>query len=249
MPVVHVNNIDMYYEIHGDGEPLVFIPGWGTEITTIMEQIDGLARENRVIAIDNRGVGRSTKPDTAWSIETMADDTVGVMDALGIRRAHILGVSMGSMVAQVIAAKYPDRVNGLVLHVGYTRIPFLVKTLVNVMKYLPGSKKKSEEIMAIIFGQNYPPTPESFRLQGEAATTFDGRKYLGRIRAPTLIVNGTRDPIVPVTISKELAGGIAGARLILADGDHFFGVTHLEWLLEPVREFLNEVDKQMTGTR
>jgi len=242
MPIVHVNNIDMYYEIHGDGEPLVFIPGWGTEITTIKEQIDGLARENRVIAIDNRGVGRSTKPDTPWSIEDMADDTVGILDALGIRRAHILGLSMGSMIAQMIAAKYPDRVNRLVLHVGFTRIPFMVKTMMNLMQYLPGSKKKMEEGMALIFGQNYPPTPESFRRQGEAVASFDSRKYLGRIKAPTLIVNGSKDQFVPLKITRELAEGIAGAKLVLVDGDHIFSRTRPELLQIPVLEFLAEVD-------
>lgn len=248
MPIVHVNNIDIYYEIHGEGEPLVLLPGWGMEITSVSARIADFAPKYQVIAVDNRGTGRSSKPDTPWSIEDMADDTVGILDALGIQRAHILGLSMGSMIAQMIAAKYPDRVNGLVLHVGFTRIPFMVKTMMNLMQYLPGSKKKMEEGMALIFGQNNPPTPASFRRQGEAVAQFDGRKVIDKIRAPTLIVNGSKDLFVPLKITRELAEGIDGAKLVLVDGDHIFSRTRPELLQIPVLEFLAEVDKQMTGT-
>jgi len=218
------------------------------EITSVSARISDFAQKYQVIAVDNRGTGRSSKPDTPWSIEDMADDTVDILDALGIQRAHILGLSMGSLIAQMIAAKYPDRVNGLVLHAGFTRIPFMVKTMMNLMQYLPGSKKKIEEGMALIFGQNYPPTPASFRRQGEAVASFDGRKYLGRIKAPTLIVNGSKDLFVPLKITRELAAGITGAKLVLVDGDHSFSRTEPELLQIPVLEFLAEVDKQMTGT-
>lgn len=244
MPIVHVNDIDMYYEIQGAGTPLIYIPGWGTEITTISVQIADFARKFRVIAIDKRGTGRTDKPDEPYSIEQMADDTLGIMDAAGIRRAHIVGNSMGSMIAQQIAAEYPDRVNGLVLHVGFTRIPFVVKTLMNLMLYLPGSKKKVEEGMAIILGQKYPPTRESFRRQGEAVAQFDGRKVIGKIRAPTLIVNASKDQFVPMKITRELAKGIPGAKLILVDGDHSISWTNPELLLTQVAGFLEAVDAE-----
>jgi len=242
MPFVKTSEIILYYEIRGTGEPLVLIPGWGTEITTVSARIADFAEHYKVIAIDNRGTGRSGKPDIPWSIETMADDAVGILDNLGIQRAHVLGMSMGSMIAQMIAAKYPDRVNGLVLHVGFTRIPFMVKTMMNLMQYLPGSKKKMEEGMALILGQAYPPTPASFRRQGEAVAAFDGRKYLGRIKAPTIIINGTRDQFVPLKISRELAAGIAGSQLILVEGDHLFTRANPEKLTGPALAFLSSVD-------
>lgn len=244
MPIVHVNNIDMYYEIHGEGAPLIYIPGWGTEITTVSVQIEDFARKFRVIAVDKRGTGRSDKPDEPYSIEQMADDIIGIMDAEGIRHAHILGISMGSMVAQVIAAKYPDRVNGLVLHLGFTRIPLVVKIIMNLMLYLPGSKKKVEEGMATILNQKYPPTPESFRRQGEAVAQFDGRKVIGKIRAPTLIVNASKDQFVPLKITRELADGIPGAELVLVDGDHTISRTNPELLLMNVAGFLETVDAE-----
>ncbi|WP_440951031.1 alpha/beta fold hydrolase [Methanosphaerula subterraneus] len=242
MPIVHGNNIDMYYEIHGKGETLVFIPGWGTEITTVSAQIADFAKKFQVIAIDKRGTGRTDKTDEPYSIEQMADDTIALLDALGIHRAHILGISMGSMIAQVIAARYPDRVNGLVLHLGFTRIPFAIKGMMTLMRYLPGSKKKVDEGSGWIFGQKYPPTPESFRRQGEAVAQFDGRKVIGMIRAPTLIVNGSKDQFVPLKIAHELAEGIQGSKLVLFDGDHTIARTQPELLLTQVAGFLAGVD-------
>lgn len=200
------------------------------------------AKKFRVIAIDKRGTGRTDKPDVPYTIEQMADDTIGLMDALKIRRAHILGISMGSMVAQVIAAKYPDRVTGLVLHLGFTRIPQVVKIMMNLMLYVPGSKKKVEEGMATILRQKYPPTPASFRRQGEAVAQFDGRKVIGHIRAPTLIVNGSKDQFVPLKITRELTEGIRGATLVLLDADHTISRTQPELLLTHVAGFLEAID-------
>jgi pimeloyl-ACP methyl ester carboxylesterase len=245
MPIVHVNTIEIYYEIHGEGAPLVLLPGWGTEITTLSGLIEDFARHYCVIAIDNRGTGRSSRPENPWSIEEMADDTISVLDALGISRAHIFGMSMGSMIALAVSAKNPDRVNGLVLHVAFHRIPFVTRTMMTILPHLPGMKKKMEAgLNSMILRQNYPPTRESFRLQGLAVSSFDGRKYLSRIKAATLIINGTRDPFVTIKLSKELAGGIAGARLILADGDHLIARMHPELLVAPMVEFLAGIDNR-----
>ena len=240
MPHVNVKDISIYYEVTGTGEPLLFITGWGTEITTMAPLIERFASQFQVIAVDNRGTGRSGKPDVPYSIVQMADDAIAVLNALGIPRTHVLGMSMGGMIAQMIAAKYPDRVDRLVLNVAFTRIPFLVKTIMNLMLWLPGSKKKMEEGMAIILGQKYPPTRESFRRQGEAVAAFDGRKILGRIQAPTLVINADKDQFVPCKISRELAGGIKGARLILLDGDHLVGRTQSELIVGLSVEFLKE---------
>ena len=177
----------------------------------------------------------------------MADDTLGILDAIGIRSALLLAISMGSMVGLAIAARYPERVNGLVLHAAFHRIPFLIKTIMTLLPHLPGVKEKMEEGMAsVILGQKYPPTRESFRLQGVAISAFDGRKYLGRIKAPTLVIDGNRDPFVPLKISHELARGISGVRLILADGDHTLSRTHRELLVAPSLAFLKDLDDRIS---
>ena len=114
MPTVRVGDINMYYEIHGKGEPLLLIMGLGSDLTSWIFQIPEFSKKYRVIAFDNRGVGRSDAPDVPYSTAMMADDTTGLLDALGIERAHILGLSMGGFIAQELALKYPQRVKSLI---------------------------------------------------------------------------------------------------------------------------------------
>jgi len=113
MSGLKVNGIDIYYEIHGQGDPLVLIMGLRRNTEWWYPQIPTLSVHFRVIAFDNRGVGRSGKPEMDYSIRLFADDTAGSMDAMGIDSAHILGVSMGGYIAQELAINYPDRVRRL----------------------------------------------------------------------------------------------------------------------------------------
>src|SRR4051794_37809198 len=116
MAIASVNDISMYYEQHGpdDGEPVLLIAGLSLNTTTWFRQIPSLADGGyRVIAFDNRGAGRSGKPEMSYSIAMFADDTAGLMDALGIDSAHICGMSMGGMIAQELALGHPTRVRSL----------------------------------------------------------------------------------------------------------------------------------------
>ncbi|MEI8359000.1 MAG: alpha/beta fold hydrolase [Deltaproteobacteria bacterium] len=115
MATVRVGDIDVYYEEHGGGPPLLLIMGLATDSTAWAFQLPEFARHYRAIAFDNRGVGRTSKPAGPYSIHQMADDAAGVMDALGVARAHVLGVSMGGMIAQELALRHPERVSALVL--------------------------------------------------------------------------------------------------------------------------------------
>jgi 3-oxoadipate enol-lactonase len=115
MSVAKVGPIEMYYEEHGSGEPLVCIMGFATDSTGWILQTPEFSKHYRTIIFDNRGVGRTSKPAGPYSIRQMADDAVGLMNALDIRRAHVLGISMGGMIAQEIALGHPERVRGLVL--------------------------------------------------------------------------------------------------------------------------------------
>lgn len=205
-------------------------------------QISDIAEKYQVIAIDNRGTGRSDKPDRPYTIEEMADDVIGVLDLLHIRQTSILGISMGSMIAQAIAGRYPDRVHGLVLHLGFTRISPLLKIIMNLMVILPGSKKKMEEgINSMILNQKFPPTLESFRRQGEAVNTFDGRKYLEKIQAKTLILNVSGDRFVPKRITRELVNGIPDAELVFIEGDHLIFRTDIKRVTGPMFVFLDSL--------
>ncbi|TET86915.1 MAG: alpha/beta fold hydrolase, partial [Desulfobacteraceae bacterium] len=115
MPKIKVQDIDLYYEIHGEGYPMVLIRGLGSNADHWYTQTPVFSSRYRVVSFDNRGIGRSDKPNEPYTISMMADDTVGLMDALGILRAHILSLSMGGMIAQEIALKYPEKVESLVL--------------------------------------------------------------------------------------------------------------------------------------
>ncbi|MFI5322141.1 MAG: alpha/beta fold hydrolase [Thermodesulfobacteriota bacterium] len=112
---VKVNGIDLYYEIHGAGEPLVLIEGLGYSAWMWYKQIPAFSERYRVIVFDNRGAGNTDKPDTEYSTEIMADDASGLLRTLGIDQAHVLGVSLGGFIAQELALRHPDLVKSLVL--------------------------------------------------------------------------------------------------------------------------------------
>ncbi len=237
-----VNDIRMHYEVHDAGEPLLIIWGIGGEIPSLpadlAEKVQG---KYRVITFDNRGSGRTDRPDVPYSIEQMAVDTVGLMDAIDIPRAHILGISTGSRIALAVAARSPERVRSLILNVAAARSPDhedpvaaeAFERLRTAMTQ-PGFAEKT-----IL----YPPTVASFLRQFEALRAFDGRPLLGQIRCPVLIVNSIRDASVPIGPAEELRAGIPGSRLVLVESDHLFARTDSDLLLDPALSFLGEIDE------
>ncbi len=115
MPTATIRDVELYYEEHGSGEPLLCVMGFATDSTGWLLQVPAFAQRYRTIVFDNRGVGRSAKPTGAYTIHEMADDAAGLLDHLDVDRAHVLGLSMGGMIAQELALRHPHRVRGLVL--------------------------------------------------------------------------------------------------------------------------------------
>jgi len=120
MSIAKVGSVELYYEEHGTGDPLLLIMGLAADSQAWMFQIPDFAKQFRVIAFDNRGVGRSSKPAGPYSIHEMADEAAALLDVLEIQKAHVVGVSMGGMIAQELVLRHPERVRALVLACTYS---------------------------------------------------------------------------------------------------------------------------------
>ncbi len=228
MPYIKVNDIQMYYEIRGEGEPLVLIVGLATDISEWEGIIDWLAKKYRVLAFDNRGAGRTDKPDAPYSIDMMADDTAKLMQALGIEQAYILGVSMGGRIAQAVALRYSERVKKLVL------VSTSARSIKSWRRYFYGILSGMP-----IFRSKYPQPRYAFRRQLQASSDYNGSGKLHTLHMPTLIMHGKNDKTVPYTLAEKMHAGIQGSNMLTFEGGHmFFFMKEREQFLDAVAEFL-----------
>jgi len=246
MATVNVNGCEIYYEVHGQGDPLVLIMGLRRNVEWWYRQIPALSEHFQVIAFDNRGAGRSDKPVMEYAIRLFADDTAGLMDALDISTAHILGISMGGYIAQELALNYPAKVENLVLGcTGCGGDRNVSMSPERMEKFTANKGLNPEEIlrkdMDIYFSDDYivqqfeiieefveismryyQPADAFFR-QFDACLRHDTGDRLNQIAAPALIMTGDDDPLVPPQNSHVLKNLIAGAELsVFAGGRHCF---------------------------
>ncbi len=256
MPYAKVNGIKIYYEIYGEGDPILLIGGLGSQIQSWTVQIPIYSKHFQVIVFDNRGAGKSDKPDVPYTTELMADDASMLLDALGIESAHIAGKSMGGMIGQQLAIKYPEKVKKLVLgctsasrdDVGNeilgmgreiaTKIGMKAVWLSAIFwgytrDYMERNLSSIKETMSTI-----PEDPEAligYIRQSFACQRHNARDLVGRIKAPTLVMLGENDLSASPKRSLELADLIPGAKLRV-----FKGVGHGFW-----REKQEEVDREV----
>ncbi|MFX1320371.1 MAG: alpha/beta fold hydrolase [Promethearchaeota archaeon] len=240
MPKVKVNDININYEVHGDGFPIVMITGlsfclkiWDNEL------IDELSKQFKVLLLDNRGAGQTDIPEGEYSIKMMADDTAGLMDALNIDCAHILGFSMGGMIAQEVALNYPQKVEKLILWGtacgGRKTIPpdlSAYKLFIGAIEDLtPERMAKSTIPLAFTqdFIKNNPKYIKakiqkilkcripfnSYARQVKGMLTFNTCRRLKKMHIPTLIMQGKKDILVPAKNGEILAELILGSKLVL----------------------------------
>ena len=262
MPKVKVNDVQLYHEVHGQGEPLVLIMGLGGNTSGWDMQIPALSREFQVVAFDNRGAGRSDKPPTPYSMRLFADDTAGLMDTLGIASAHVYGQSMGGLIAQELALSYPQRVRTLVLGStscgGQQAIPALPEhvTLMAALNMLSVeeaaekglplmyseefiARKRQELIARALAEAELRPPLDAFVRQVQAAVRHEAYDRLPQIRCPTLIISGSEDKIVPAENSRILTERIPDAELVvLPKAGHGYLVECAEESNAIVRDFL-----------
>jgi 3-oxoadipate enol-lactonase len=224
MPTVSVNGLRMYYELAGDGPPLVLIAGLGLDLSECGQLIDALATNYRVLAFDNRGAGRTDKPDEPYTVRQMADDTAGLMQVLGIERAHVVGMSLGGRIALDLALEHPERVRSLVL----------VSTSARVERRWTISLLG---LVSLLFRGRYPQPRYAFNRQRAASVGYDRTGDLSELRVRTLIVHGRRDHIVPYRLAEDMAAGIPGARLTLVDAGHIYPLSKSARFAEQVTAF------------
>ena len=246
MPKVRVRDLEMFYVDVGAGTPVVLIMGFGGDHLAWGLQTPAFAASHRVIAFDNRGVGQTDAPDVAYTTSMMADDTVGLLDALGVDRAHVCGVSMGGMIAQEVALRHPTRVVTLQLHATLARPDGYLRALTAAWRTLrptleredwmrtlalwlfaPCTYERRPELVELVV-QNalmnpYPQSLTGFRRQGDAVLSHDALERLAQIRCPTLVSVAEHDILVPPRFSHEIARRLVGTELkTLADAGHAY---------------------------
>ena len=234
-----VDDIKMGYRTYGSGYPLVMIMGYGSTMN-LWEPglIRMLSAHFKVIVFDNRGMGNTETGQRPFSIEQFADDTVGLMDALGIQQAHVLGWSMGALIAEEIVLRHPGKVNKLVLYAAHCNAGLFPPAPEVIQKLTDTSGTPEEQGMRFI-SVLFPPdwlqshgerlkeifyrpmgniSPETMAKQSMAIDTWKGCcDRLGEINTPTLVITGADDALVPPQNARYLADTVPNAQLALSE--------------------------------
>ena len=242
MPKIKVNDITVNYDQQGDGEPLVLIPYLAADHACYAFQVAEYAKHFTCISIDARGAGETDKPEGVYSTELFADDVSAFMQALGVDRAHISGLSLGAATGMWLAAKYPQKVKSLSLHSGWTKTDPFIKTVVESWQVLAealGSvpdmviqgifpwcftpelyAAKPDYIQSLAeFVRGRPAQPvEAFIRQSNAVIAHDVEPHLGKITAPTQITFGRYDMVTSTRFAGPMQAAIQGAELIVFEG-------------------------------
>jgi len=268
MPKIQAGDIELYYEEHGAGYALVLIPGFSNGLWIWLKQIPAFSQKFRTITFDPRGIARSAAPDQPISTRMIADDVAALLAALKIERAHILGASFGGFVAQEFALGYPEITRSLILCCtsfgGPRHVPPPMATLQAIastkglnsdervrenlllafsQKYLEENREEVEQLIALR-AANYVPE-YAYTRQLQAAIAFNTEERVKEIKAPTLVITGDEDIIVPSENSRNLAAKIPNARLvIIKEGSHTFFIERAEEFNRAVTEF---IEKQVNG--
>jgi 3-oxoadipate enol-lactonase len=264
MPNLQVNGISLYYERMGEGEPLVLIAGFASHHSAWADFTTELAQNYKLILFDNRGTGQTDAPPPPYTIETMANDTIGLLKGLGIPNAHMIGTSMGAAIIQMIAIAYPTYLKKGVLISPFPKLPdpylFHAKSIEKVSSFENISAELLIELdMPWLFSNEflrdpdrvkqkisewlnnpYPLKPEGHQGQLGALETFDLRKDLRKIEHEMLLLAGEEDLVSPLSCALLLKERISRATLkTFPKTGHMIYIEKKEEVLKAILSFLS----------
>ncbi len=270
MPVIQANGIFIYYETRGEGFPLMLINGWGGNLDSWSDRmVDRLAEKHKVIMMDNRGTGRSSKPDIPYTMDMMAADVWGLLRALGIEKTHVMGFSMGGAITQTFGINYPEMAKSLVLcgttpggENSVSSDPQVQMDLALIANPLPEMTERDRTIklLYLLYSKEYVeanlealvedetysdhPTPSySLMNQSHAISTLDTFPYLPDLEMPVLVMTGEDDVLVPPENSERIASKIPESKLVKIPGcGHGFLKQKTDEATKVILEFLENVD-------
>lgn len=267
MPSVNVGDIDLSYEINGEGHPLLLISGLGYCAWYWHKIVPDLSNSYQVITFDNRGAGSSDKPGGTYSVRMMAEDATGLLDALGIQNAYVMGHSLGGFIAQEMINLRPDLISKLILastnHGGMNVIPITPEAMdvmtnrdgdpIEIVKRgisiscAPGFIDRNEDLVQELIQYRFtnPVPPDQYQAQvmagvGMAGLTDDQvADRMAGIKIPTLILFGEYDMVVPPGNADLLADKIPDAEVEIINGaGHMFPIEDPEATISAIRSFL-----------
>ena len=249
---VRANGQELYFEVHGEGPPLVLIMGIGYDATLwTLAQVPALSQTFQVVIFDNRDAGRSSKAAAPYSTADMADDVAALMDALAVKRAHLLGLSMGGLIAQEFALRHADRLHRLVLSgcgAAPARVAFDPIRTWNWVKANDKSgevfacqqftwlfsnsflrnKEAVQQTLDLLTSNPHPVGPEAYNRQAQAYLRHDAFDRLVDLKSPTLVIVGEQDLLTPPWICREVADRIPGAQFEIIKGEGSSHVVPIE---------------------
>jgi 3-oxoadipate enol-lactonase len=263
MPFVPVGSYEIHYQDVGDGFPIVFIHGLAGDMSAWEPQVNTLKNRYRCITFDNRGAGRSTQRDEPITTMDMARDTLGIMDALDVTRAHVVGRSMGGAIAQHVALLRSSAVQSLVLCASFARLDPIGERVLTLMRqvlewrgnWVDHAAHSVPHFISPSFFNEYPDVvaeiealiastdrlPECYVRQNHACLQHDVLDRLGSITQPTLIMAGGRDPICSMTATRWMGDRLPAARtVIFEESSHFFLIEESERFMQTLTAWLDE---------
>ena len=263
MAIAEVNGHQLYYEVIGEGDPLLCVHGLACDTLGWIPQIQAFAARHRTVIFDNRDVGQSSMATGEYEIADMARDALALSDELELDSFHLLGISMGGAIAQEIALQAPDRVRTLTLAVTFhdsgtyarrlgevwgARVNQISREqhidelmLLNHSEEFFDNPDMVEFVRTAMLNNPHPQPPEAFCRQLAACARHDVRDRLGSLTMPTHVIGGERDILVPVWKQRDIAALIPGAKLtVLPGAPHGLSLERAEEFNAAVLEFVRE---------